>query len=212
MPARPADRAGLKIAWAGRFPGAPISSEIHAELERLASAIDRSGIHIEEALPAISFDEEWETYQTISSAVWRLRARLHGIEEVDDGGEPPSLVELAEAIDQRERLIARWEDFLAEWDVLLCPPCMTTAYPHTERGSPILVDGVPARYDDEARYCYEFNVTGHPALVCPVGLSAAGLPIGVQLVAARWSDFKLIAIAGVLSESFQPVGSPPGYR
>jgi amidase len=211
MDEQAAEPRRLRIAWARTFPGAPVSVEIASSLERLASHLERRGLRVGEAIPDVSFDEQWQTYQTIANATWRLRARLHGIDEVDDGEEPPSLAELFEAMDRRDRLIAGWEEFFTGWDVLLSPPCMVTAYPHSERGSPILVDGKPARYDDEARHGYAFNLTGHPALVCPLSQSAAGLPIGVQMVAARWADFRLLRVAGTLMEGVSVFKPPPGF-
>jgi amidase len=209
----PAERepSRLRIAWARTFPRAPVSHEIASSLEALASQLDASGVRVDERLPAISFDEQWETYQTLSHATWRLRARLHRIKEVDDGGEPPSLPEFAQAMDSRDRLIASWEAFFSEWDVLLCPPCMTTAYSHCEPGTPIPVDGKPARYDDECRHTYEFNLTGHPSIVCPLAISAAGLPIGVQMIGARWSDFKLVGIARALAPQLRAFTPPAGF-
>ena len=202
------DLRQLKLAWAHVFPGAPASMEIQSSLERLATNLAQLGVQVEATLPAISFDEQWETYQAISNATWRLRARLNGIEEVNDGEAPPTMTELMEAMARREGLISRWEDFFGRWDALLCPPCMTTAYPHCERGSPILVDGKPARYDDECRHCYAFNLTGHPALVCPLSLSMTGLPLGVQVVGARWADQKLLAIARAIAPDLR-VFEPP---
>jgi amidase len=208
---RPVEADRLKIAWTRTFPGAPVSREIAASMERLAADLQVRGLRVEEAVPELSYEEQWHAYRTLSDAMWRLRARLHGIEEVNDGGRPPSLEEVAEAMDSRDRLIARWEAFFAEWDVFMCPPCMTTAYPHNDRGSPILVDGKPARYEDECRDVYAFNVTGHPALVCPLALSGEGLPIGVQVVTARWGDFRLVEIAGEVTSSSLGFSAPPGF-
>jgi amidase len=199
----------LKLAWARTFGGAPVSREIVASLESLANRLVQSGIHVEEVQPAISFDEQWEIYQTLSNATWRLRAKLGGIAEIDDGEPPPPMEAIVAAMDGRDRMIAGWEQFLGEWDALLCPPCMTPAYPHCERGSAILVDGREARYDDECRHCYEFNVTGHPALVCPLAITSDGLPIGVQMIGARWADERLLAIAASLSPYLRAFG-PPG--
>jgi amidase len=205
------EREGLRVAWARTFPGVPVSNEIEASLERLAAALDRRGIRVEETLPSIGFDEQWATYQTLSSATWRLRARLHRVAEVDDGGEMATLAEVAQAMETRERLIRQWEAFFADWDVLLCPPCMTTAYPHVERGASIMVDATPKRYDDECRHGYEFNLTGHPALVSPLALSSDGLPIGVQMVGARWGDLRLLSSARLVMEPVPPVGRPAGF-
>ena len=46
-----------------------------------------------------------------------------------------------------------------------------------------------------------FNVSGHPAISLPLGESAEGLPIGVQLVAARGRDELLLAAAADLEQA-----------
>jgi amidase len=201
----------LKVAWVRTFPGAPVSKEIAASLESLANRLAEAGVQVEEVHPSVSFDEQWEIYQTLSNATWRLRAKLGGIAEVDDGEPAPPMEAVIAAMDGRERVIAGWEQFFGQWDVLLCPPCMTAAYPHCDRGSPILVDGREARYDDECRHVYEFNVSGHPALVCPLALTRDGLPIGVQMVAARWADDRLLAIAGSFAPYLRAFAPPATF-
>jgi aspartyl-tRNA(Asn)/glutamyl-tRNA(Gln) amidotransferase subunit A len=39
------------------------------------------------------------------------------------------------------------------------------------------------------------NFTGHPAISIPCGFAKNGLPIGLQLIAPRWQESKLLAIA-----------------
>jgi amidase len=202
---------GLKLAWARTFPGARVSREIASSIANLADRLGQLGVRVEEVLPDFSFEEQWECYQTLSHATWQLRAKLGRIEEVDDGQPAPSMEAIIDALDRRDRIIAAWERFFADWDALLCAPCMTVAYPHCEPGSPILVDGELARYDEECRHCCQFNVTGHPALVCPLSLSAEGLPIGVQVIAARWADEKLLEIARSLSPYLGPFVAPDSF-
>lgn len=53
-----------------------------------------------------------------------------------------------------------------------------------------------------------FNVTGHPALSLPVGLSPAVddaqtlLPVGLQIVGGLWQEGKVLRIASALESSF----------
>ncbi len=47
------------------------------------------------------------------------------------------------------------------------------------------------------------NATGDPAISLPMGMSAGGLPIGVQLAAARGYDRRLLEVAYEL-EAAQP--------
>lgn len=202
------DLRHLRLAWSPTFPAVPVAKEIGQRLEALAARLTQAGARVEQALPPVSFDEQWACFQTISRSTWQLRARLGGIPEVDDGQPEPSLEAVALAMDVRDRITARWEEFFTQWDALLCPPSMTVAYPHCAPGSPIMVDDTAARYDEECRHCYEFNLTGHPALVSPLALTAEGLPIGIQMVSARWADERLLAIANSISP-YLPGFSPP---
>lgn len=42
------------------------------------------------------------------------------------------------------------------------------------------------------------NLTGLPGLAAPAGLDDDGLPVGVQIVGPRWSEMRLLEIAGEL--------------
>ncbi|WP_150308153.1 amidase [Planctomonas psychrotolerans] len=46
-----------------------------------------------------------------------------------------------------------------------------------------------------------FNVSGNPAISLPVGQSREGLPIGVQLVAARGREYLLLQVAAALEQA-----------
>ncbi len=71
-------------------------------------------------------------------------------------------------------------------------------------GWPDTIDGHPV----EARwgftpFCYLYNMTGQPAASVPYGFSAAGLPIGVQLV-ARHADEATLLRASAAIEAAHP--------
>jgi amidase len=55
-------------------------------------------------------------------------------------------------------------------------------------------------------------VSGLPATVAPVGLSESGLPVGVQIIGARFEDRTTIAFAQGLSELVGGFVTPPGYE
>jgi amidase len=126
--------------------------------------------------------------------------------------EPPTnLARYLEALHRRDQSIIAWEQFFDEWDVLLCPPSMITAFPHCETGSPLQVDGQKADYWMVGAHSTLFNYTGHPAVVLPYKLARDGLPIGVQIVGKRWDESRLLGIAKVLSEVSGEFQRPPAY-
>ena len=72
---------------------------------------------------------------------------------------------------QRDQAIIAWEQFFDQWDVLLCPPAMTNAFPHCEPGAPLLVDGQELPYWLINAHTTLFNYSGHPAVVLPYARS-----------------------------------------
>jgi aspartyl-tRNA(Asn)/glutamyl-tRNA(Gln) amidotransferase subunit A len=106
---------------------------------------------------------------------------------------------------QRARQVIRAEvdAVLTRVDALLFPTTPIPAPRLDERE--VTVDGVT----EDARWwlirCTRpINVTGHPALSVPCGLTAAGLPIGLQLVGRSFDEATLLRI-GHAFEAVSPV-------
>ena len=57
-----------------------------------------------------------------------------------------------------------------------------------------------------------FNQTGTPAVTIPVGLTSAGLPIGFQIAAPAFQDYRLLAIAEFLEGQVAFDPTPPVLR
>lgn len=55
-------------------------------------------------------------------------------------------------------------------------------------------------------------VSGLPATLTPDGLSDTGLPVGVQIIGARFEDRTTIDFARGLSERVGGFMVPPGYE
>lgn len=55
-----------------------------------------------------------------------------------------------------------------------------------------------------------FNLSGHPAVVIPIGQTKDGLPIGMQIVGKRWKEMELLAIAQEIDTVIGGFRLPPG--
>ena len=97
------------------------------------------------------------------------RGRAIGAEEYED------------AVLERRRLIAAFSDWSAPYDAILTPPALGEAPDVATTGDP--------------RFCSRWTFVGAPAIVIPTGLGPAGLPLGLQLVAGRGHDRRLLAAA-----------------
>ncbi len=195
----------LRIAVAPTFPGFPVAADIRHAIEELAQQLGRLGVVVEEAaLPKLDFNQE-----LVSAG--ELIGMAIGAFQPEEDKPPTTLAQYLEALHRRDQSILAWEQFFDEWDVLLCPPSMVTAFAHCETGSPLQVDGQKVEYWMVSAHSTLFNYTGHPAVVLPYKLDRDGLPIGVQLVGKRWDESRLLAIAQALSEVTGEFQRPPGY-
>ena len=61
---------------------------------------------------------------------------------------------------------------------------------------------------DWSPFSYPFNMTRQPAATVPCGLTAAGLPIGLQIVGPLYADDRVLRAARAF-ETTQPERRPP---
>lgn len=195
----------LRIAFAPTFPGIPVAAEIRDAMIELAKQLHPFCAAVEEAtLPQLDFTQELMS----AGALIGMTTRAFQ----PDANEPPTtLAQYLEALPRRDQSILAWEQFFNEWDVLLCPPSMVTAFPHCETGTPLHVDGQEVTYWMVSAHGTVFNYTGHPVVVLPYKLDRQGLPIGIQLVGKRWDESRLLAIAKALSEVTGTFQRPPDF-
>jgi len=194
---------GLRIAVAPAIAGLPVAAKLSAALQAVARQLSASGAIVEEAaLPELDLAE----------VMPRLGALVGMLVGAFDGSrDPATLAQYLEAQHHRDRAIVAWEAFFQDWDALLCPVSMVNAFPHCEPGEPLRVDGRMESYWAVSAYSALFNYTGHPAVALPCGLDQDGLPLGVQLVAKRWEDSRLLGIARAVCQVSGGFRRPPAF-
>ena len=97
------------------------------------------------------------------------------------------------------------QDFLDAFekcDAIITPTSPTTAFKIGEKS-----DDPLAMYLSDI-YTASANLAGIPGISVPCGLSANGLPIGLQLVGKHWSEDVLLNLASVFENEF-PLGAKP---
>jgi amidase len=195
----------LRIAYAPAFPGSPVAAEISVAVERFALSLSDVVAQVAPTLPEIDFAAERRLFSDLTDGL------SFAIYPPREGRAPLSLAAHLEMLDRRDMVISAWERFFDDWDVLLCPPAMTTAFTHRKMGEPVAVDGVERPYWSLLDYTCPFNLTGHPAGVMPLGFDRERLPIGLQVVGRRWRDLRLLAIMKLLAARTEGFVAPPGF-
>ncbi len=118
-----------------------------------------------------------------------------------ESGASYTAADLCEAQFARSACFGKIQDILAHSDVIASPTLSAPALPvGLDPLGRIEIAGRDAGTIRGAWYPYTFpfNLTGHPALSMPCGLSEAGLPIGLQLVGRWHEDTYLLDVAARL--------------
>jgi aspartyl-tRNA(Asn)/glutamyl-tRNA(Gln) amidotransferase subunit A len=115
-----------------------------------------------------------------------------GLEVAAKRGARLSAVDLISAEGERALLMQKTNAFLARYDVLLTPTVAVPALPvgqdlNDPKSEEIWIDWTP--------FSYPFNMSRQPAANIPCGFTAAGLPVGLQAVAALDRDDLVLRVA-----------------
>lgn len=192
---------------------ADVSIDVRSAMENIASILVNCGATLENTMLPLQ-EYVSRVYYTISSAeTYSNLARFDGIRYgyrsengnvrqtrseafgdtlkeriaegvyslTHDGGSP-----YIRALEYQRDIISGLDNLFEKYDVILMPVSDTVA--------PIIGDGVV----DNDRYNVYANLTGCPALAIPAGMTDAGLPVGIQLMARRGAEKLLFEVAKMI--------------
>jgi Asp-tRNA(Asn)/Glu-tRNA(Gln) amidotransferase A subunit family amidase len=221
VPLRWPDKDELKRVRVGYFEDdgrTPVTPETRVAVRTAAEALRRAGFQVEQFRP--------EGLEHARKLWWQLFGIAGGmmLGPMTRGREAelsPILKEFSEGVAARpshtgQSLLDTWVQRdvvrmqvlaqMREYPVLLCPVASIPAFRHGERSWQ--VEGKTVNYLDAWSYTEWFNLLGTPALSVPVGKSAEGLPIGVQIVARPWQEELVISVAAALEAQCGCYGHP----
>jgi amidase len=233
LPSSRADKlAKFRVLFIGEHPLLPTSSEVGASLERLAKQLTAAGVDVKRETPLLpDLTASARLYVRLLNAV--LSARLPD----DRFQETQAAIEKIPADDQslvaelargaamshrdwlradfaRQRLKQQWRALFREFDVVICPPAATPAFPHDpstpQEARTTAIDGKEFPYLHVLVWAELATTCGLPATVVPIGV-ADGLPIGVQIIGPEFEDRTPLAFARAIEREFGGFAPPPGY-
>jgi amidase len=229
----------LKIAWIDQWQEVPVSHETRAAMQTVRQTLAQAGAKVDRWLPP-DFDLSMilNLYSRMAAYVnnyaqpknrYNIRRSLTLLFRTATQGDPelrqlgnfsrylpellnPSLKGYFETWTDRDRFIAQMDQALEAWDVWLTPVAATPAFTHCPAWSAIEIDGRAYPHGvANGAYTMPFNLSGHPAIVIPVGQTQTGLPIGMQIVGKRWREMELLAIAQEIDTTMSGFQRPSGY-
>ena len=204
---------GLRVAWS---PTLGYADNVHPEvaaacaaavrqLEALGASVEQvdhvfdSPLHITTGLWFVGAWTLWNTLtpeqQAVADPDFAAEARL---------GSAYSALEVQRLNLERGALGSRMRQFMQRHDLLVTPSVAVPAFEARPAGhSPLN----PETMLGWTPFSYPFNLTQQPACTIPCGLTADGLPIGLQFVGPMFGD-SLVLRAARAYESARPIPRP----
>lgn len=209
----------------------PVDPDVRAVLSRAAGALRSAGVTVDEgARPALRLADIFDTYLRLLTPVLLAGVPPDEFAAMSEfaAGMPADAKdgltlfarygtathrEWLSANEARERVRATFAEFFTRYDVLLTPVTPVTAIPH-DHSEPmpmrsIMVGGKSRPYFDLLAWISAATCAWLPATVAPVGRSADGLPVGMQIVGPYLEDRSTIDFADKLSAIVGGFESPP---
>jgi aspartyl-tRNA(Asn)/glutamyl-tRNA(Gln) amidotransferase subunit A len=202
---------GLKVAYSpalgfGDEPWARPAPEVASAVRGAVEVLARLGAEVTETDPPLPpVAELREAFHTLWFA-GAARVTQHfdadqravldpGLREVCEAGARYTALDYLAAVDVRMAAGRAMGVFHTSYDLLVTPALPITAF---GLGREVPAGSGMRRWTEWTPYTYPFNLTQQPACSLPCGVDANGLPIGLQLVAARHGDATVLRAAHAL--------------
>ena len=208
--------AGLRIAASPDFGFVEVDPEVAAAFTAALAVLADLGARIDLVDPPVGrpgsiFARTWfpAAGRVLEKLPPEIRPRLDpGFVAMAEQGARYSRADIQDAMLERGELGVAMQAFLSDYDLLATP---STALPAFAAGVEYPDPQRPERWSDWATFSYPFNLTQQPAISVPCGFTAAGLPIGLQLAAAKYGD-ALVLRAARAFEAARPQPMPEAPR
>lgn len=203
--------AGLRIAWSPDLGIASIDAEVANITGAAARLFESPGCIVQECSPAVEVDL-FEIADPVRNAdkyaAWGHLMANHAdrltpyVRSVLERGQRVTGAEYSKSLRALERLKARMATFFEDFDLLLTPTTTVPAYPVRQPPQEIAGRAVP-HYASTTLLTLLWNLTGQPAASIPCGFTAAGLPLGLQIIGRHGQDQTVLQACRTF-EQFQP--------
>ncbi len=208
---------GLRIAYTDDYDLYPVNPEVAAIVRKAAYSLEEAGAHVENVhfrFPHSlrEYAELWCRSISVDTAIDLAHWKRDGLDLVGDYRQelPAEFIRWNEAAarstimdyryfnDLRTEIYDALQDVFDNHTLLLSPVTICPPVPNDADGNtrgPETVNG--EEVEPLIGFCETFlaNFTGHPAASVPAGLTAAGLPVGLQIMGPRFDDAVVLAAA-----------------
>ena len=208
-------------------PYCPVDAEVEKGLASAVATLRKGGVQVTEGWPQ-GFEPQaaFDNYLFLLSSIITLGASPSEIDAMRKAVErgDRNWYNVGATAQHREwhaqnqlrlRTQALWRDYFRNFDAFLSPVCFVAAFQHDH--SPdfdtrkVTTTAGERPYLDLMKWIAPATLIGCPATAVPVGRTAAGLPVSLQIVGPYMEDATPIDIAIKMAGLTGSFVAPPGY-
>jgi amidase len=209
---------GARVAWWRGLGGIPFEPEIRLIVDANRRVFEGLGCVVEEAepdfsgvdgaFPALRFAANHPQYAPL------VRERPEWVKdtikfEVAEA-ERISAATIGRAMARQTRMYEQSRQFFERYDYFVLPVTQVSPFDVTVP-YPTQIDGTPmGTYIDWMRSCWYITFMSNPAISVPAGFTAAGLPVGIQIVGRHRGEWSLLQMAYAFEQATQHGQRRPG--
>ncbi|MDB5642362.1 MAG: amidase [Hyphomicrobiales bacterium] len=209
-----ADAKGLRIAYVSDIAGFGVDDEIDAICRAAAMKLADDGAQVDEI--KLDLTDGFAAYKTLRGE-WMVGQQIERLDFIDQfganlsgnvkAGLALSVLDTAKAELVREQMWAKFRAFFADYDFLITP-CSPVAPFSVDEKFPTEINGRKLdNYIDWIAPCFLITLVGFPAGSAPAGLTASGLPVGIQIVGKRFDEPQILGLCKLVQRA-NPIGWP----
>lgn len=199
---------GLRIAYSPDLGRLRVDEDVAQRVAQAAQAFEGLGCDVEQVTP------QWPDPTDMSRGMWNSHFAgqyAQFLPEWEDRLDPGlvasirdgmkyGLVEYIQLRGRKYQYIEAVVRFFQDYDLLLTPSLSVPAFPVGQLNP----DHWPQHewdWMDWASFSYPFNFSGNPAATVPAGFTAAGLPVGLQIVGRRGEDLTVLQASAAFEQA-----------
>lgn len=211
---------GMGAAFYADDGSMAVTAETNEAVQQAARALNDAGLNVIEEVPPGVGEATGLWLALFEYATQRLvRAAYAGregeagraagviLERAQRWGEP-SLEKVLSSWEERDRVRGALLRWMEQTPLFVAPVGAVPAFLHEEFGR-VEVEGRNVPTFRAFSYAHAANVFDLPAACVPAGRTAAGLPVGVQVVGRPHEEWRVLAAARVIEEALGGWQPPP---
>ncbi len=203
----------IKIGWLKDMNGDyKFENEIIDMCELKLKELEKHNLLIDNLQPKINSVEMWDSWTTLRAKSIFEDTKSMDIKSIDEmtfqaiweyrKGEKVKDNEIKKALNQKKNCINEVDNVFKDYDFLILPSAQVFPFDKNLQFPKKINDNAIDTYHRWIEVFIMSSLLDLPTVTVPVGFNQSGLPMGMQIIAKKYDDLKLLAFAKRYEEIF----------